>query len=66
MDKINIFEVLKLKIERINTMHLIKSNNLQLISYNNFDKQALHERQELYEEIAKKIWDVNRLEEQIN
>lgn len=47
-------------------MHLIKSNNLQLISYNNFDKQALHERQELYEEIAKKIWDVNRLEEQIN
>ena len=47
-------------------MHLIKSNNLQLISYTKFDKQALLERQELYEEIAKKIWDVNRLEEQIN
>jgi len=66
LDKINIFEVLKLKIELINTMDFIESENLQFKAYTNFDKQALLERQELYEEIAKKIWDVNRLEEQIN
>jgi hypothetical protein len=47
-------------------MDFIESENLQFKAYTNFDKQALHERQELYEEIAKKIWDVNRLVEQIN
>jgi type IV secretory pathway VirD2 relaxase len=31
-----------------------------------FDKKALLERQDLYEELAKKIWNVNRLNEQLN
>ena len=66
MDKINIFEVLKLKIELINTMDFIESENLQFKAYTNFDKQALLEWQELYEEIAKKIWGIYHLEEQIN
>jgi hypothetical protein len=47
-------------------MYFIESENLQFKAYTIFDKQALLERQKLYEEIAKKIWDVNRLEEQIN
>ena len=34
--------------------------------YQTFDKKALLERQELYEEMAKKIWNVNRLDEQLN
>jgi hypothetical protein len=31
-----------------------------------FDKKALLERQQLYEELAKKIWDINKLNEQLN
>ena len=34
-------------------------------AYSVFDKPALLERQELYEELAKKIWNVNQLETQI-
>ena len=41
-----------------------ESENLKFKSYNNFDKKALLERQELYEELAKKIWSVTRLDEQ--
>ncbi len=44
----------------------IENENLKFKSYANFDKQALLERQELYEEIAKKIWDVNQLDKQLN
>ena len=43
----------------------IENGNLKFKSYANFDKQALLERQELYEEIAKKIWDVNQLDKQL-
>jgi len=39
---------------------------LQFRSYTTFDKKALLERQELYEEIAKKIWSISRLEEQLS
>ena len=46
-------------------MHFIKSNNLKLISCTNLETQALLERQELYEEIAKKIWGIYHLDEQI-
>lgn len=42
-----------------------ESENLQFKAYTTFDKKALLERQELYEELAKKIWSVNRLEEQL-
>ena len=34
--------------------------------YVSFDKKALLERQELYEELAKKIWGINKLDEQLN
>jgi hypothetical protein len=47
-------------------MDFIESENLQFKAYTNFDKQALLEWQELYEEIAKKIWGIYHLEEQIN
>lgn len=40
--------------------------NLQFKPYTTFDKKALLERQELYEEIAKKIWSISRLEEQLS
>ncbi len=43
----------------------IETENLKFVSYTNFDKKALLERQELYEELAKKIWSVNRLDEQL-
>jgi uncharacterized protein with ParB-like and HNH nuclease domain len=39
--------------------------NLKFKPHNQFDKQALLGRQELYEELAKKIWDINNLDEQI-
>jgi hypothetical protein len=39
---------------------------LQFKSYASFDKTALLERQELYEELAKKIWGITRLDEQLN
>ncbi len=38
---------------------------LDFIPYLNFDKKALLERQELYEELAKRIWNVERLSEQL-
>lgn len=44
----------------------IEAENLKFKPYVSFDKNALIERQELYEEIAKKIWGINRLDEQIN
>jgi len=44
----------------------IEGENLQFKPYTNFDKQALLERQELYEELAKKIWVISRLDEQLN
>jgi hypothetical protein len=43
-----------------------EAENLQFKSYTIFDKKALLERQELYEELAKKIWGINKLEEQLN
>ena len=42
-----------------------ETENLKFKSYPYFDKPALLERQELYEELAKKIWNVNRLDEQL-
>ena len=44
----------------------IEAENLNFKSYNNFDKKALLERQELFENLAKKIWSINRLDEQLN
>ncbi|MEQ9062792.1 MAG: DUF262 domain-containing protein [Vicingaceae bacterium] len=41
----------------------IEDKALKFKSYQNFDRQALHERQELYEEIAKQIWGIDQLEE---
>lgn len=43
-----------------------ETDNLQFKPYTMFDKNALLERQELYEEIAKKIWSISRLEEQLS
>jgi hypothetical protein len=43
-----------------------EAENLQFKSYATFDKTALLERQELYEELAKKIWGISRLDEQLN
>jgi len=43
-----------------------ETENLQFKAYSSFDKKALLERQELYEELAKKIWDINKLDEQLN
>jgi hypothetical protein len=43
-----------------------EAENLQFKSYASFDKTALLERQELYEELAKKIWGITRLDEQLN
>jgi len=40
--------------------------NLKFKPYTIFDKKALLERQELYEELAKKIWGINKLDEQAN
>lgn len=40
--------------------------NLNFKEYSEFNKQALLERQELYEEIAKKIWGVEQLDKQVN
>jgi hypothetical protein len=42
------------------------AENLQFKAYSSFDKKALLERQELYVELAKKIWNANRLNEQLN
>ena len=42
------------------------TESLHFKPYKVFDKQALLERQELYEDLAKKIWNVNRLGEQLN
>ena len=39
--------------------------NLNFKEYSEFNKEALLERQELYEEIAKKIWGVEQLDKQI-
>jgi hypothetical protein len=39
---------------------------LKFKPYTTFDKKALLERQELYEELAKKIWGINKLDEQAN
>jgi uncharacterized protein with ParB-like and HNH nuclease domain len=43
-----------------------EAENLQFKPYTTFDKAALLERQELYEELAKKIWDINKLNDQLN
>lgn len=43
-----------------------EAENLQFKAYAAFDKEALLERQELYEELAKKIWGINKLDEQAN
>ena len=43
-----------------------ETENLNFKPHSSFDKKALFERQELYEQLAKKIWSVNRLEEQLN
>lgn len=43
-----------------------EAENLKFKPYMAFDKKALLERQELYEELSKKIWGINRLDEQIN
>lgn len=43
-----------------------EAENLNFKPYTTFDKKALLERQELYEEIAKKIWSISRLEEQLS
>jgi uncharacterized protein with ParB-like and HNH nuclease domain len=40
--------------------------NLNFKPFSLFNKEALLERQELYEEIAKKIWGVDQLEKQVN
>jgi len=39
--------------------------NLKFKEYSEFNKEALLERQELYEEIAKKIWGIEQLDHQI-
>ena len=39
--------------------------NLNFKEYSQFNKEALLERQELYEEIAKKIWGIEQLDHQI-
>ena len=44
----------------------LEAENLHFKPYISFDKKALLERQELYEELAKKIWGINRLDEQLN
>lgn len=41
------------------------SENLQFKAYSSFDKKALLERQELYAELAKRIWNGERLREQL-
>jgi uncharacterized protein with ParB-like and HNH nuclease domain len=43
-----------------------EAENLVFKPYEVFDKKALLERQELYAELAKKIWGIQRLEEQLN
>jgi hypothetical protein len=43
-----------------------EGENLQFKAYASFDRKALLERQELYEELAKKIWGIDKLEEQLN
>jgi uncharacterized protein with ParB-like and HNH nuclease domain len=43
-----------------------EAENLAFKPYEVFDKKALLERQELYAELAKKIWGIQRLEEQLN
>ena len=43
----------------------IDEQNLDFKPYDKFDKLALLERQNLYEEVAKKIWDVSKLDDQI-
>jgi uncharacterized protein with ParB-like and HNH nuclease domain len=40
--------------------------NLNFKPFSLFNKEALLERQELYEEVAKKIWGVDQLEKQVN
>jgi uncharacterized protein with ParB-like and HNH nuclease domain len=42
-----------------------ESENLQFKSYDIFDKKALLERQKLFEDIAKKIWSIDKLDEQL-
>lgn len=42
------------------------NEGLSFKAYSVFDKPALLERQELYEALVKKIWNVNQLETQIN
>jgi hypothetical protein len=44
----------------------IEREGLSFTAYSDFDKKALLERQELYEELAKKIWDINNLDQQVN
>jgi len=41
-------------------------DGLNFKSYSLFNKEALLERQELYEEIAKKIWGIDQLDKQIH
>ena len=42
-----------------------QQEKLNFKHYSSFSKIALQERQKLYEELAKKIWNVNRLDEQL-
>ena len=44
----------------------MEREGLSFTAYSHFDKKALLERQELYEELAKKIWDINNLDQQVN
>lgn len=44
----------------------IEREGLSFKAYADFDKNALLERQELYEELAKKIWSLSNLDEQVN
>lgn len=43
-----------------------EAENLKFKAYTSFDKKAWLERQELYEELAKKIWYITHLDEQLN
>lgn len=43
-----------------------ESEKLNFKPYSFFDKKALLERQELYEEVSKRIWSITRLDEQLS
>lgn len=47
-------------------IRFFEAEELEFKPYMTFDKKALDERQKLYEALAKKIWHINRLDEQLN